>query len=308
MAQQQQLQHMQAQIDALQAQLAQAQPQAAQPVVVQGIVVDEPQVVQPAPAMVNVGQPEEPAVNSDCQLQIKIVAALAVVGMIVGAVVLSTVDHTYWESLASAWENPDYNIAADDNVAGDIGTNTIFVSFCLLCLACCCWCGLGAAKVLAVLSLLAFCLSGVAYTVTYFWAHSGYVGIVWLLFLGLFVGSFVCCVAGCCVACFQGTNLAREIQQHESSESSPLNQKGQCLVCVWALPCCLYLATAILNGKDGYVVFGLDFMILGFVAPVLGCCHLMFNACVFPVQSEKGERSEEGGTESQRPNPHSDPV
>lgn len=236
MAQQQQLQHMQAQIDALQAQLAQAQPQAAQPVIVQGIVVDEPRVVQPAPAMVNVGQPEEPAVNSGC--------------------------------------------------------------------------GLVAAKALAVLSLLAFFLSGVAYTVTYFWARRSDLGYdrVWLLFQGLFMGSFVCCIAGCCVACTQGTNLAREHQQHESSESSPLNKKGQCLVCVWALPCCLYLATAILNGKDGYMVFGLEFMIIGFVAPVLGCCHLMFTACVFPVQSEKEERSEEGGTESQRPNPHSDPV
>ena len=178
--------------------------------------------------------------SSRCQLQVKTLAALGVVGITVGAIVLLTADYKSW-ALDSVFSQDPEDIKA---LAGFL---TVLGGSYLLCLASCCCRGECSVKVLAVLSPPFFLLSAVAYLgvyfVTSFTPEAEYLapGVAVFIFLGLMVGSLACSVAGCCIA---GAHL----QESEPSYAQP-RQKGR--LCPQRLDVCCSLCYSDLS-LDGH--------------------------------------------------------
>ena len=232
------------------------------------------------------------AMSSRCQLQAKLLFALAVVGIAAGTIVLFTVDDAFWASLASDLELEDNNaedLDVQDN-KGLAGLFTVLGSSYLLCLASCCCCGDRAVKVLALLSPLVFFLSAVAYVVTlclaiaeFSHASGGtatfpmHVVVACLSFLGLMVGSLACCFAGCCL------HLAfPEPRGPRPKKTTALNTALQRIsLGTLSLGGLLFLGVAIRLASNR-VFEAPVFMMLGVVGLFVTFCHMFLVASVFP--------------------------
>eukprot|EP00438_Fugacium_kawagutii_P034304 Skav200267 [mRNA] locus=scaffold93:21214:21987:- [translate_table: standard] len=225
--------------------------------------------------------------SSRCQLQAKILVALAVMGVAVGAIVLFTVDEAFWavDNLEADIGYAERDQAADhEAIKAWAGLITFLGSSYLLCIAGCFCCADRAVKFLALLSPLVFFLSAVAYVVAFLLGCSALSapsapetaeipgpGFAILSFVGLLIGSLACCVAGCCVS--YGNSQPVSGPGEEKNAGLPKR-----LVAV-TIAATTYVIVAAHLARDH--VFQSPFcMIMGFVAGPLGCfhCFLVFFA------------------------------
>ena len=256
--------------------------------------------------------------SSRCQLQVKILAALAVTGIAVGAILLFTVDEAFWAADFEALKNLENNQAevpenskawATEDSKSSAGIITLLGSCYLLCLASCCCCGDRAVKFLALLSPLVFSLSFVAYVValllglftpaTEILAR----GLAVLIFLGLFVGSFACFVAGCCVSCSNGTWSGSVASRAPSQEKNAVLLALAWIKRAASIAVLVFLVVAIKLACER-IFASPFFMTMGFVAVALGFCSLVLLEATYHVNdnSQKEEESSEGRHPNETPN------
>ena len=256
--------------------------------------------------------------SSRCQLQVKILAALAVTGIAVGAILLFTVDEAFWAADFEALKNLENNQAevpenskawATEDSKSSAGIITLLGSCYLLCIASCCCCGDRAVKFLALLSPLVFSLSFVAYVVAVllglFTPATEILAPVLavLIFLGLLVGSFACFVAGCCVFCGNGAGSG------SIASRAPSQEKNAVLLALpwinWGVGITLALFLVVAITLACKRIFASPFFfIMGFVAVALGFCSWVFLEATYHVNdnSQKEEESSEGRHSNETPN------
>ena len=239
---------------------------------------------------------------SRCQLRVKILAALAVTGIAVGAILLFTVDEAFWAvDFEANVENNQAEVPEDSKAWASedskalAGIITLLGSCYLLCLASCCCCGDRAVKFLALLSPLVFSLSFVAYVVAFllgsFLPATEILapGLAVLSFLGLFVGSFACAVAGCCVVSCGNGAWSRSIMSIASSEEK--NAALPALNCIYgavSITMLLFLFVAIKLASKR-IFASPFFMIMGFVGMALAPCSLVLPVATYQKEEESSE-------------------